>query len=163
MIREIRILPDPVLRTKCAVIERITPDIETLVADLLENVDDPGRAGLAANQIGISLRAFSYNIDSVLGYILNPVLVELSDEMQDGEEGCLSVPDFYFPLDRANYARSEGINLKGEKVVLEGEGLMARCIQHECGHLEGKLYIDSLTKAVRKRALPEISKKLNLY
>lgn len=143
--REIRIVGDPVLRTPCAPIKEITPGVRSLVEDLLENVNDEGRAGLAANQIGVSLRAFSWNIDGEIDYILNPVIVELSeDEYQDGDEGCLSVPELWFPTKRAWYARAEGIDLDGKKKVVEGEALMGRCIQHEVDHLDGHLYIDRL-------------------
>ena len=115
--------------------------------DLLETVDDEGRAGLAANQIGVGLRAFSWHIDGEIGYVLNPVLVETStEEYQDGDEGCLSVPELWFPTERAWYARVEGIDLDGKPVVVEGEGLMARCLQHECDHLDGKLYIDVMDR-----------------
>ena len=79
-IREIRVVPDPVLRTPCDPIKEITPAVRHLVQDLLDTVDDPGRAGLSANQIGVSLRAFSYNIDGKIGYVLNPVLEETSGE-----------------------------------------------------------------------------------
>ena len=93
-IRPIRIIGDPVLRTVCDPITEITPSVKALVEDLLEGVDMDGRAGLAANQIGVSLRAFSWNIDGDIGYVLNPRIVALSeDEYQDGDEGCLSVPD----------------------------------------------------------------------
>lgn len=155
--REIRIVGDPVLRTPCAQIREITPGVRSLVEDLLENVDEDGRAGLAANQIGVSLRAFSWNIDGEIDYILNPVIVELSeDRFQDGEEGCLSVPKLWFPTKRAYYARAEGIDLDGKKKVVEGEGLMGRCIQHECDHLDGHLYIDRLEREVRKKAMRAI-------
>ena len=155
--REIRIVGDPVLRTPCAEIHEITPGVRSLVEDLLENVDDEGRAGLAANQIGVSLRAFSWHIDGEIDYILNPVIVELStDRFQDGDEGCLSVPDLWFPTKRAMYARAEGIDLDGKKKVVEGEGLMGRCIQHEVDHLDGHLYIDRLEKSVRKQAMRAI-------
>ena len=90
-IRDIRVVPDPVLRTPCDPITDITPAIRRLVDDLLDTVNDPGRAGVSANQIGVSLRAFSYNIDGEIGYILNPVLEETSGE-QYGDEGCLSLP-----------------------------------------------------------------------
>ncbi|MCF2706364.1 peptide deformylase [Arcanobacterium haemolyticum] len=155
--REIRIVGDPVLRTPCAPINDIDAGVRTLVEDLLENVDKDGRAGLAANQIGVSLRAFSWNIDGEIDYILNPVIVELSeDEYQDGEEGCLSVPELWFPTKRAWYARAEGIDLDGKKKVVEGEELMGRCIQHEVDHLDGHLYIDRLERDVRKKAMRAI-------
>ena len=98
-IREIRVVPDPVLRTPCDEIKEITPAVRRLVDDLLETVDDPGRAGLSANQIGVSLRAFSYNIDGKVGYVLNPVLEEKSGE-QYGDEGCLSVPGLWYKTRR---------------------------------------------------------------
>ncbi|HHW83388.1 MAG TPA: peptide deformylase [Actinomycetales bacterium] len=155
--RDIRIVGDPVLRTPCAPITEVDARVKQLVEDLLETVDHDGRAGLAANQIGVSLRAFSWNIDGDIGYVLNPVLVEKSeDEYQDGEEGCLSVPELWFPTERAWYARVEGTDLDGKPVVVEGEGLMGRALQHECDHLDGMLYIDRLDRATRKKAMKEI-------
>ena len=154
-IRQIRIVPDPVLRTPCDPIREITPAVRSLVEDLLETVNDPGRAGLSANQIGISLRAFSYNIEGHIGYILNPVIEELSGE-QYGDEGCLSVPRLWYKTRRADYARAKGIDLDGKTIVLEGKGLMARIIQHECDHLDGHVYLDRLEKDVRKQALRQL-------
>lgn len=150
--REIRIVGDPVLRTPCAPITDLKA-ARPLIEDLLENVDAEGRAGLAANQIGVGLRAFSWNIDGI-GYVINPVIVELStDNVITDDEGCLSVPDLFFKTERAFYARAEGIDLDGKKIIVEGEGLMGRCIQHECDHLDGHLYIDRLSKEVRKEAM----------
>src|SRR5450830_1336260 len=104
--REIRTVGDPVLRTPCDPITSVDDRVRSLVVDLIETVDEDGRAGLAANQIGIGLRAFSWNIDGEIGYILNPKIVEVSkDEYQDGDEGCLSVPGLWFPTERAWYAR----------------------------------------------------------
>lgn len=158
-IRDIRIIGDPILRTPCKEITTIDDHVKMLVEDLLEGVDMDGRAGLAANQIGVGLRAFSWNIDGEVGYILNPRIVELSkDEYQDGDEGCLSVPDLFFPTERAWYARAEGIDLDGKPVVVEGEELMGRCIQHECDHLDGKIYIDRLDRKNRKEAMRAIRK-----
>ncbi len=155
--RDIRIIGDPVLRTPCQPITEIDDRVKALVEDLLETVNTDGRAGLAANQIGVSLRAFSWNIDDEIGYVLNPVLIETStDEYQDGEEGCLSVPQLWYPTERAWYARVEGTDLDGKKVVIEGEGLMARALQHETDHLEGMLYIDRLDRANRKKAMKAI-------
>lgn len=159
--RDIRTIPDPVLRTPCAEITEIDARVKSLVEDLLETVDDEGRAGLAANQIGVSLRAFSWNIDDEVGYVLNPRIVELSeDEYQDGDEGCLSVPELWFPTTRAWYARVEGIDLDGKKVVVEGTELMARCLQHETDHLDGMLYLDRLERSVRKKAMRALRERL---
>ena len=155
--RDIRIIGDPVLRTPCDPITTITDQVRSLVDDLLETVDDEGRAGLAANQIGVSLRAFSWNIDGDIGYVLNPTIVDLSeDEFQDGEEGCLSVPGLYYPTTRHWYARAVGTDLDGNEVVVEGEELMGRCIQHEVDHLDGRLYIDRLDRSLRKKAMKAI-------
>ncbi|WP_324651156.1 peptide deformylase [Georgenia sp. H159] len=155
--REIRVVGDPVLRTPCEPVTDIDDRVRSLVEDLLETVDHEGRAGLAANQIGVSLRAFSWNIEEDIGYVLNPRLVEVSEEeYQDGDEGCLSVPGLWFPTERAWYARVEGIDLDGKKVVVEGEELMARCLQHEVDHLDGMLYIDRLERAQRKKAMRAI-------
>ncbi len=160
-IRDIRIIGDPILRTPCDEITTIDARVKALVEDLLEGVDMDGRAGLAANQIGVGLRAFSWNIDGDIGYVLNPRLVAISeDEYQDGDEGCLSVPELWYPTRRAWYARVEGIDLDGKPVVVEGEELMARALQHECDHLDGHLYIDRLERSVRKKALRDIREKI---
>ena len=161
-IRPIRLIGDPVLRTSCDPIRTITDGTRALVRDLMDTVDDEGRAGVAANQIGVNLRAFSWNLEEKngVGYILNPVIVELSEELQDGDEGCLSVPGLFFPRTRSAYARCVGTNLEGEEIELAGEGLTARLIQHEVGHLDGALYIDGLERSVKKRALRQIRETL---
>lgn len=152
--RDIRVVGDPVLRTPCAEITEIDARVKSLVEDLLETVDEDGRAGLAAPQIGVSLRAFSWNIDGDIGYVLNPRIVAKSvDEYQDGEEGCLSVPGLWYPTERAWYARAEGIDLDGRPVVVEGEEIWARLVQHECDHLDGMLYLDRLDRDTRKKAM----------
>lgn len=156
-VRDIRLVGDPVLRTVCDPIRDITDGVRQLVRDLEDTVDDEGRAGVAANQIGSTLRAFSYRLEEHgVGHILNPRIVELSEETQDGEEGCLSVPGLWFPRTRAAYARCVGTTVDGEEFELAGEGIVARLIQHEVGHLDGALYIDGLERSVRKRALRQI-------
>jgi peptide deformylase len=158
--REIRVMPDPVLRPPCDQITKVDDRVRGLVADLVETVDAEGRAGLAANQIGVSLRAFSWNIEGEIGYVLNPRIVELGEETQDGGEGCLSVPNLWYPTVRANYARVVGTDLDGNEVEVSGEGLMARCLQHECDHLDGKLYLDRLEREARKEAMRELRARL---
>jgi len=152
-IRPIREVGDPVLRTPSDEVKTFDRDVAALVRDLLETVDHPGRAGLAAPQIGVGLRAFSYNVDGVIGHVVNPVVVELSEETQDGDEGCLSVPGIWAPTVRAMHAVVEGFDVHGEQVRVEGSGLMARCLQHEVDHLDGKLFLDRLTGEARKSAL----------
>jgi peptide deformylase len=158
--REIRTVGDPVLRTPCDPITSIDDRVRSLVADLIETVDHDGRAGLAANQIGVGLRAFSWNIDDEVGYVLNPKIVELSEDFQDGDEGCLSVPGLWFPTRRAWYARVVGEDLDGKEVVIEGTELMARALQHEVDHLDGHLYLDRLERSVRKKAMRAIREQL---
>lgn len=159
--RDIRVVGDPVLRTPCEPIRDRDARVRSLVEDLLETVDADGRAGLAANQIGVNLRAFSWNIDDEIGYVLNPRLVEVSEEeYQDGDEGCLSVPGLWYPTKRAWYARVVGEDLDGREVVVEGTELMARCLQHECDHLDGMLFLDRLERAERKKAMRAIREQL---
>ncbi|MCI1832160.1 MAG: peptide deformylase [Bifidobacterium sp.] len=151
-IREIRVIPDPILRTTCDPITAITPAVRRLIEDLVETVDDPGRAGLSANQIGVGLRAFSYNIDGKTGYIINPVLEKTEGE-QYGDEGCLSVPGLWYKTRRADYARVRGMDLDGRPMILEGRGVMGRMLQHECDHLDGHVYLDRLEKQERREAM----------
>ena len=154
--RQIRLFGDPVLRSAC---DPVTPGdkrVSGLVDDLLETVAVPGRAGLAANQIGVGLRAFSYNIDGDIGYILNPVIVELSGEPELVDEGCLSVPGLWYPTRRYPFARVTGIDLDGNPVQLAGEGLLAQALQHETDHLDGLLYLDRLDKENRRAAMKEV-------
>lgn len=152
-IRPIRELGDPVLRTPADPVRAFDRDLAALVRDLEETVDHPGRAGLAAPQIGVGLRVFSYNVDGVIGHVVNPVVVSLSEETQDDDEGCLSVPGLYAPTVRAMHAAVEGFDVHGDPVRLEGSGLLARCLQHEVDHLDGTVFLDRLTGEARKRAL----------
>ncbi|SHG87742.1 peptide deformylase [Streptoalloteichus hindustanus] len=152
-VRPIRIFGDPVLRSPASPVTTFGDDLRALVRDLLDTVDRPGRAGVAAPQIGVGLRVFSYQVDGEHGYVVNPEVVEVSPEVQDGEEGCLSVPDLWFPTRRAARAVVRGVDVRNEPVVVSGEGLMARCLQHETDHLDGLLYLDRLDPANRKEAL----------
>ena len=151
--RDIRIVGDPVLRTPCDEITTIDAGVRGLIEDLLETVDHEGRAGLAANQIGVNLRAFAYRVEDEMGYVINPRIVELSEDYQDDDEGCLSVPGLWFPTKRSWYARVIGTDLDGNEVEVEGTELMARCLQHEVDHLDGMLYLDRLERNVRRKAM----------
>jgi peptide deformylase len=151
--RDIRRFGDPVLTTPCPPVTRFDDRLRRLVDDLLETVDAPGRAGLAAPQIGVSARVFSYLVDDRHGYVVNPELVEVSDEQQEDEEGCLSVPGLGFPLTRAARVTVRGLDAEGEPVEVAGEGLLARCFQHEVDHLDGILYLDRLERRTRREAM----------
>jgi peptide deformylase len=151
--REIRQWGDPVLRTRCDSVTVFDDAIVGLCQDLLDTVTArDGRAGLAANQIGVSLRAFSWYVDGRAGVIVNPRLMSTSGE-QDGTEGCLSLPGLWFPLRRAEVAVVEGVDPTGSAMTVEGSGLLARALQHECGHLDGELFIDRLEGDLRRAAL----------
>ncbi|WP_166984547.1 peptide deformylase [Canibacter zhoujuaniae] len=154
-VREIRVFGDPVLRRVCDTITKIDDGLRQHVTDLLDTVAFDGRAGLASTQIGHNVRAFSLHIDGKVSYILNPELEVFGEPVPTGE-GCLSVPDLWFQVQRYPKARVTGIDLNGNKVVIAGEGLLAQALQHECDHLDGKLYIQRLDAAQRKQAMKQI-------
>jgi len=154
-VRELRLLGDPVLRTECDPVTRFDDALGRLVDDLLENVRLPGRAGLAAPQIGISLAAFSYNIDGQHGYVINPVVAEASGEY-DGPEGCLSIPGITADTVRAARTVVTGVDGHGDPVTVAGEGELSRVLQHETDHLRGILFIDRLTGERRKEVLSQL-------
>jgi peptide deformylase len=153
-IRPIRNFGDPVLRQKCRDVTHFDESLAALVQDLLDTVEQPGRAGLAAPQIGVGLRVFSYFVDGALGYVVNPVVVE-TDGHQDGEEGCLSLPGLWAPTPRADRAVVTGVDVEGRPIEVEGSGLLGRCLQHETDHLDGLLYIDRLERPLRRQVLAE--------
>lgn len=155
-VREIRLFGDPVLRSATDPISTVDDTVRSLVRDLLDSVAVPGRAGVAANQIGVSRRAFSYNIDGRIGYVLNPVLVEVRGEPELVEEACLSVPGLGYPRLRYPWARVQGIDLDGNPVDLSGDGLMAQALQHETDHLDGRVYVEGLEPEVRRQAMRDI-------
>ncbi|PRI11885.1 peptide deformylase [Leucobacter massiliensis] len=155
-IREIRLFGDPVLRTVCDPVESIDEGVRGLVADLCETVDMDGRAGLAATQIGHTQRVFSLNIDGEISYVINPEIVALEGEPEPTGEGCLSVPDLWFPVMRHPRATVRGIDLDGKEIVISGEGLLAQALQHECDHLDGKLYLSRLDRETRGEAMRQI-------
>jgi peptide deformylase len=135
---------------------RFDDALARLVADLLDTVAEPGRAGLAANQIGSGLAVFSYNSDGQLGYVINPRVMDLRGSI-DGPEACLSIPGISAIRTRAEHVVVEGVDLGQEPVVVAGSGELARCLQHETGHLRGKLYIDDLTGAERRRVMRQLT------
>jgi peptide deformylase len=154
-VQPIRLFGDPVLRTPAEAVTDFDKELRVLVKDLSETMLDAPGAGLAAPQIGVSLRVFTYHVDDVLGHLINPTL-DLSDDQQDGDEGCLSVPGLTFDTKRAFSVVAKGWNMHGEPVTVEGTELLARCVQHETDHLDGILFIDRLDREARKAALKEI-------
>jgi peptide deformylase len=155
-VREIRLFGDPILRSTADPVTRFDQSVVSLVNDLVDTVTIAGRAGVAANQIGVGLRAFSVNIDGDVNYVINPVLDEVRGDPVLTDEGCLSVPGFTFPRSRYPWARVSGVNVNGDPVVIEGGGLLAQAIQHEVDHLNGLLYIEGLDPDVKRLAMREI-------
>jgi peptide deformylase len=148
--RQIRLFGDPVLRTSSDPILEITDSVKKLVADLEGATDLPGRAGVAAPQIGVNLRVFSYKVEGVIGHLINPSLVETSGEPELVNEGCLSLPEIWSKTPRYPKVKVSGTTIHGEQVNIEAEGLLAQVFQHEIDHLDGKVYLDRLGPEARK-------------
>ena len=158
-VRPIRLVGDPVLRTPADPVVDFDAELRELVDDLEDTVREPGRAGVAAPQIGVSLRVFSYHVDGVVGHLVNPVLSDFAG-VQDDDEGCLSVPGLAYPTPRAMSVVASGRDKYGEPLVIAGTGFLARALQHETDHLDGRLYLDRLTGDTRRQALRELRRTL---
>jgi len=152
---DIRRLGDPVLRTPASEVSDFDTELRTLVADLTATMLDAPGVGLAAPQIGVGLRVFTYHVDGVLGHVVNPVL-SLDGDLEETEEGCLSIPDLTALPRRAPRAVACGFDQHGEPIRIEGTALLAQCFQHETDHLDGVLFIDRLDSTERRRALKVI-------
>jgi peptide deformylase len=155
-VQPIRLLGDPVLRTPCDEVTTFDKELRNLVRDLMETMLDAPGAGLAAPQIGVGLRVFAYDVDDAQGHLVNPVLVSASEEQQDGDEGCLSLPGLTFPLKRAATVVATGFNMYGDPVTIEGSETLARCFQHETDHLDGVIFVDLLDPETKKAAMKAI-------
>ena len=154
-VQPIRLFGDPVLRTVADPVTVFDKELRQLVRDLEETMLEAPGAGLAAPQIGVGLRVFTWYLDGELGHLVNPEL-RLSEEIQDGEEGCLSLPELRFDCKRAARVAARGLNMYGDPVRIEGEEMLARALQHETDHLDGILFIDRLDREQRKLALRAI-------
>lgn len=142
-IRKIRILGDPVLRKKSRLVERIDNRIETLLDDMEETMGKEEGVGLAAPQVGVLRRVVIIDVGEGLIEIINPELVEYEGSIKQ-DEACLSVPGKVATVERPAKVRVKGLNRKGEKIEVEGEGLLARALCHEIDHLNGILFIDRI-------------------
>lgn len=154
-VQPIRLFGDPVLRRRAAEVTDFDKELRTLVADLTDTMLAAPGAGLAAPQLGVGLRVFTWNVDGEVGHLINPTL-ELSEEIQDGLEGCLSLPELTYECRRAMSVVAQGFNMHGEPLTVHGSELLARAIQHETDHLDGILFIDKLDTDARKAAMREI-------
>lgn len=151
-VRPIRLFGDPVLRTKAEPVVDFDRELRQLVRDLTDTMLAAPGVGLAAPQVGVSLRVFTYHVDDFVGHLINPDL-ELSEEEQFGPEGCLSLPGLEFDCRRAMRVVAKGMNEYGDPVVIEGSELLSRAIQHETDHLDGVLFVDRLDREARKAAM----------
>jgi len=155
-LRPIRLLGDPVLRTPAEAVTTFDKELRVLVQDLTDTMLEAPGVGLAAPQLGVGLRVFTYDVDDVVGHLVNPVLHFPSDEEQDGEEGCLSLPGLTFDCVRKQHVVAHGQNVYGDPVTISGSDLMARCVQHETDHLDGVLFIDRLDPETKRAAMAAI-------
>ncbi|CAA9349944.1 MAG: Peptide deformylase [uncultured Nocardioidaceae bacterium] len=154
-VQPIRLFGDPVLRTPAAPVTDFDAELRKLVQDLTDTMLEAPGAGLAAPQIGVGLRVFTWYVDGEVGHLVNPDL-SLSEETQDGEEGCLSIPDLVFDCRRALRVVARGFDMHGEPVTIEGSDLLARAVQHETDHLDGVLFVERLDAETRKLAMKAI-------
>jgi peptide deformylase len=154
-LRPIRLFGDPILRTAADPVVDFDKELRQLVTDLTDTMLGAPGSGLAAPQIGVGLRVFTYNVEGVVGHLVNPVL-QVSEEEQYGPEGCLSIPHLTFDCVRAMRVTARGCNAFGDPVELECSDLLARCLQHETDHLDGVLFVDRLDPDARKLAMKAI-------
>ena len=154
-VQPIRLFGDPILRTPATPVVDFDKELRRLVEDLTETMLDAPGAGLAAPQIGVGLRVFTWHVEGETGHLVNPVL-DLSEDTQDGDEGCLSIPGLTFDCRRALSVVAKGFNMYGDPVVVEGSELLARAIQHETDHLDGILFVDRLDREARRAAMKAI-------
>jgi peptide deformylase len=152
----VRLFGDPVLRARAAEVVDFDKELRNLVRDLLDTMTQESAAGLAAPQLGISLRVFTYQADGVTGHLVNPVVDVVGEDVQDGVEGCLSIPGLSWDCRRHLRVVARGLDQHGEPIEVQGTERLARAIQHETDHLDGVLFIDRLDPETRKQAMREI-------
>lgn len=164
-VRRIRLLGDPVLREVAREvaepIDGVHEDVRALIDDLMDTMYEADGIGLAAPQVGVPIRVFVYDVrepEDARGALINPRIVETSGRQKE-EEGCLSIPDLREIVQRAGRVVVEGLDADGEKVRIEAEGLLSRCLQHEVDHLDGVLFIDRVSPLKRKMLLNKWSKR----
>lgn len=149
----VRLFGDPVLRTPAAPVTDFDAELATLVRDLTETMHAQGGAGLAAPQLGVSLRVFTWHVEDEVGHLVNPTFELVGTDTQHGPEGCLSIPDLRADCTRHLEVLARGVDVHGEPVTLPAHGLLARAVQHEVDHLDGVLFLDRLDPAARKEAM----------
>ena len=156
-ILDIRVLGDPVLRKETTPVEKITEEIRTLIAEMFHTMYVAEGIGLAAPQVGRTERIAVMDVEGQKFALINPEIIEREGSMR-GEEGCLSIPEVFGDVTRSSRVMVRALNQDGEEVELEGTELLARCMQHEIDHLDGKLFIDYLSVLKRRSALSKWEK-----
>ncbi|HEX5377465.1 MAG TPA: peptide deformylase [Phenylobacterium sp.] len=162
-LREILVVPDPVLKQVSAPVETVDDDLRALMDDMLETMYAAPGIGLAAIQVGVARQVIVMDLAQkdeppAPRYFVNPQILWSSDETAPYEEGCLSVPDIYDEVERPAKVKLKYLDYHGKEVVEEAEGLFAVCIQHEMDHLKGVLFIDYLSRLKRDRAVAKVKK-----
>ncbi len=162
-IRPLVIIPDSKLRLTSEPVKDITDEIRRLADDMLETMYDAPGVGLAAIQIGVPVRMVTMDVSKSEDerqplVLINPEIVWASEEKRVYEEGCLSIPEYYEEVERPDRVRFRYMNLQGETVEQDADGLMATCVQHEIDHLNGVLFIDHLSKLKRDRVMTKFKK-----
>jgi len=162
-IREILVVPHPLLKQVSAPVETVDDELRALMDDMLETMYDAPGIGLAAVQVGVPKRVIVMDLarqdePPQPRYYVNPEILWASDETAPYEEGCLSVPEIFDEVDRAAKVKIRYLNYQGEQVEEDAEGLFAVCIQHEMDHLEGVLFIDHLSRLKREQAVKKVKK-----
>ncbi|MGP4047292.1 peptide deformylase [Streptomyces sp. 2A115] len=157
------LLGDPVLHTRCEEVTEFGPRLARLVEDMFATMYAAQGVGLAANQVGTALRVFVYDCPDDeerrhVGHVVNPRLVETDGVVLRGPEGCLSLPGLEAGTERYDHAVVEGSTVDGEPVRVHGTGWFARCLQHECDHLDGGLYVDRLSGWRRRRVMRQAAR-----
>ena len=162
-IREILVVPNPVLKEVSQPVAKVDDELRALMDDMLETMYDAPGIGLAAIQIGVPKRVIVMDIagpdeEKAPRFFVNPEIVWSSEDTAPYEEGCLSIPDIYDEVERPARVKLKYLNYQGEEVVEDADGLFAVCIQHEMDHLEGVLFIDHLSRLKRDRAVAKVKK-----
>jgi peptide deformylase len=153
----IRTFGDPVLRERAREVDKITRVHRRLVKDMIQTMREAPGVGLAAPQVGVLERIFVYEVEDEVGALFNPEIVESSDETETDEEGCLSLPNLVYPVERSARVKIEGVDEKGRPVSIDADELLARVFQHELDHLDGVLFVDRLPEDLKRRALRELT------
>ena len=162
---EIKLLPDPILRKKASPLEKVSEEVKTILNDMAETMYNAPGIGLAGNQVGVLKRLVVMDCstdeeDPNLIKMINPEIVNSSDEKEELEEGCLSIPDHKSIVKRPANVKVKYLNIDGIEQTLDAEGLLAACVQHEIDHLNGILFVDHISRLKRDMILRKVKKQL---